>query len=54
MNKKKLKLVEATIKSLTDSLLSHLPYIYSGKDKNFHKKCIKDYALDILNQSKLL
>lgn len=54
MNKKKTKLVEATIKSLISSLVSHLPYLYEGKDRNFHRKCIKDYAVDIVNQSKLL
>jgi len=56
MNKKKAKLVEATINSLISSLVSHLPWTYlkSSEGKAFHIKCVKEYSQDILNQSKLL
>lgn len=56
MNKQKSKKIEATIKSLISSLVSHLPYTYtkSVEGKAFHIKCVKDYALDIKNLSELL
>lgn len=56
MKQDKLKSVEKLIISLTDSLLSHLPWIYSKNKKTakFHKDCIKQYAIDIVSASKLL
>ena len=54
MKKEKAKKIENTVKSIWDSLQSHFPYIYSGKDKNFHIKTIKEYAKDIKNLCDLL
>ncbi len=56
MTKEKIKKVEATIKSIYSSLESHLPYLYlkSTEGKDFHKKCVKDYAKDLKNLVDLL
>lgn len=56
MNKVKAKKIEATIRSLYDSLQSHLPYTYkkSTEGKAFHIKCVKDYSKDIKNLADLL
>lgn len=54
MKKEQKKKLEETIRSVYDSLQSHLPYIYSGKDRKFHVKTIKEYAQDIKNLTDLL
>ena len=52
--KQKSKKLEETARSIWDSLQSHFPYIYSGKDKSFHIKTIKEYAVDLKNICDLL
>lgn len=54
MIKKKAKKLEQTARSIWDSLQSHFAYMYSGKDKAFHIKCVKDYARDLKNLCDLL
>ena len=52
MKKEKAKKIENTVKSIWDSLQSHFPYIYSGKDKNFHIKTIKEVEMTKYDFSK--
>jgi len=50
------KHIEALIRLTYDSLQSHLKYthISTSEGKDFHKKCVKDYALMINLLSDLL
>ena len=50
------KNVEKVMRSLWDSLQSHFEGSRSRNEENrkFHTKCIKDYARDLLNESKIL
>lgn len=55
MTKEKFKIIEQNINSAVDSLTSHLPWTYlkSTEGKKFHQDCVRQYAHDILNLSKL-
>jgi len=47
--------VEKVILAQWSSLISHLEWTYkkSAEGKTFHKKCVKQYAEEILNTTKL-
>lgn len=49
------KLVEKQLRSIWDSLQSHLYFTYnkSKEGKIFHKKCVKDYSKQIEEVTKL-
>lgn len=48
--------VEAAIRSTWSSLESHLPYMHkkSWEGRRFHKRCVKEYAEQIIRLTKLL
>ena len=45
--KKRPQVIEKSIRAVWDSLESHLQYTYlkTKEGKQFHKKCVKEYAL---------
>ena len=49
------KTIERAIRTVWDSLESHFRYTYkrTGEGKEFHKKCVKEYALLITWLSEL-
>lgn len=55
ISKKKTKLIQ-TIRSIWSSLDSHLEYtqLKSTEGKRFHKKCCRDYSVDLKNLCDLL
>lgn len=54
MERKKNKIVVDVIRSIIDSLDSHLDFTVTGQDKKFHVKTIKEYAADVVKLCELL
>lgn len=52
-DRKRAKLVNEAICFVYDSLDSHLWHARKGKDKRFHKKCVREYSRIIRLLSKL-
>lgn len=50
------KLIEKNIRALWSSLESHLQYTHtkSWEGRRFHKKCVAEYAEQIMSLTKLL